>query len=187
MHLAAQTRKAQIRDGNYFLREALDDSKNTLYPDEVKDSYLRERRYTVNHANKARRRILRQLSEEENPETQRENLAFYERKDYAPDFELEYRYIFENLGRDVLASADLRAARRYDRVMTCMRDELKRPNERTMEATGEAYDRLFKTEEDEVSEARKRVGFCSACRAKEIPGILSHVSSRLEANRRQMG
>ena len=148
---------------NYFLREELDYSENISIWESGEISSLRIRRYKANHADIERRRIRRQLSQPEDPVAQTKNLAFYERKNYAPDFDVEDREEFEDLGRDVLASADERAARRYDRLMTCMREELKKPNDRTIEDTRDAYDRLFKIEEDEISEAneaRKKVERC---------------------------
>ena len=77
------------------------------------------------------------------------NLIFYGRKDYAPEFELEARYFFEDLGREALASADQKATRRYDWVIARMLEELKTPNDRNMEATDEAYKFLHRTEEEE--------------------------------------
>ena len=42
--------------------------------------------------------------------------------------------------------------------MARMQEELQTPNGRTMEATNEAYNFLFTTEEEEISEARKTPG-----------------------------
>ena len=152
---------------NYFLREELDYSENISIWESGEISSLRIRRYKANHADIERRRIQRQLSQPEDPVAQTKNLAFYERKNYAPDFDVEDREEFEDLGRDVLASADERAARRYDRLMTCMREELKKPNDRTIEDTREAYDRLFKLEEDDINDFPRHfpeVEVCFGCR-----------------------
>ena len=86
------------------------------------------------------------------------NLIFYERKDYAPEFELEERYYFEDLGREVLGSADQKAARRYDRLIACMREELETPNDHNFEATEEAYNFLHRTEEEEIRYRKKSIG-----------------------------
>ena len=145
----------------------MDYSENISIWESGEISSLRIRRYKANHADIERRRIQRQLSQPEDPVAQTKNLAFYERKNYAPDFDVEDREEFEDLGRDVLASADERAARRYDRLMTCMREELKKPNDRTIEDTREAYDRLFKLEEDDINDFPRHfpeVEVCFGCR-----------------------